>query len=120
MANYDWIVVGGGITGAALSYELARQGGSVLLVEKEALPSSATRYSYGGLAHWAGKTPLLKALGEEGIQRYRTLSEELEADLQFRELDLLMPVAPGYRIEAVEADLADCRIPPQRETSNLG
>jgi glycine/D-amino acid oxidase-like deaminating enzyme len=114
MANYDWIVVGGGITGAALSYELARQGGSVLLLEKEALPASATRYSYGGLAHWAGKTPLLKALGEEGIQRYRTLSEELEADIHFRELDLLLLVAPGYSVETVEADLADCRIPPQR------
>ncbi|MFS8829635.1 NAD(P)/FAD-dependent oxidoreductase [Synechococcus sp. R8-2] len=114
MANYDWIVIGGGITGAALSYELARQGGSVLLVEKEAVLKGATRYSYGGLAHWAGKTPLLKALGEEGIQRYRTLSEELEADIQFRELDLLMPIAPGYDAEAVEADLADCRIPPRR------
>ncbi len=114
MANYDWIIIGGGITGAALSYELARQGGSVLLIEKEALPPSASRYSYGGLAHWAGKTPLLRALGEEGIQRYHTLSEELEADLQFRELDLLMPVAPGYPVETVEVDLADCRIPPQR------
>ncbi len=114
MANYDWIVIGGGITGAALSYELARQGGSVLLIEKEALPPSATRYSYGGLAHWAGKTPLLKALGAEGIQRYRTLSEELEADIHFRELDLLMPIAPGYSVETVEVDLADCRIPPQR------
>lgn len=86
MANYDWILIGGGITGAALSYELARQGGSVLLVEKEAVLKGATRYSYGGLAHWAGKTPMLKALGEEGIQRYRTLSEELEAVLAEAEL----------------------------------
>ncbi|MFQ3612843.1 MAG: FAD-dependent oxidoreductase [Cyanobacteriota bacterium] len=114
MANYDWIVIGGGITGAALSYELARQGGSVLLVEKDAVLQGATRYSYGGLAHWAGKTPMLKALGEEGIQRYRSLSEELQADIQFRELDLLMPIAPGYDADRVEADMADCRIPPQR------
>ncbi|MEN9231853.1 MAG: FAD-dependent oxidoreductase [Thermostichus sp. DG02_5_bins_236] len=113
MANYDWIVIGGGITGAALSYELARQGGSVLLVEKDTVLNGATRYSYGGLAHWAGKTPFLKALGAEGIQRYRTLSEELQADIQFRELDLLMPIAPGYDADAVEADMADCRIPPQ-------
>ena len=109
MANYDWIVIGGGITGAALSYELARQGGSVLLLEKEALPPSATRYSYGGLAHWAGKTPLLKALGEEGIHRYRTLSEELEADLQFRELDLLLLIALGYCVESMEIARASCR-----------
>ncbi|MGQ9838328.1 MAG: NAD(P)/FAD-dependent oxidoreductase [Cyanobacteriota bacterium] len=114
MANYDWIVIGGGITGSALSYELARQGGAVLLVEKDTVLNGATRYSYGGLAHWAGKTPMLKALGEEGIQRYRTLSAELEADIEFRELDLLMPIAPGYDADAVEADMAQCRIPPQR------
>lgn len=113
MVNYDWIVIGGGITGAALSYELARQGGSVLLVEKDAVLQGATRYSYGGLAHWAGKTPFLKALGAEGIQRYRTLSAELQADIQFRELDLLMPIAPGDDADAVEADMAQCRIPPQ-------
>ena len=31
MKIYDWIVVGGGITGAAVSYELAKKGFAVLL-----------------------------------------------------------------------------------------
>ena len=38
MKNYDWIVVGAGITGAALAYELAKQGLQVLLLEKEKNP----------------------------------------------------------------------------------
>lgn len=51
MKTYDWIVVSGGITGAALSYELAKVGLSVLLVEQYASPQNATRYSYGGIAY---------------------------------------------------------------------
>ena len=33
--KYDWIVVGGGITGIALSEILTREGHSVLLIEKK-------------------------------------------------------------------------------------
>jgi glycine/D-amino acid oxidase-like deaminating enzyme len=41
MKTYDWIVVGAGITGAALAYELAKQGLQVLLLEKEKNPITA-------------------------------------------------------------------------------
>ena len=34
MKTYDWIVVGAGITGAALSYEFAKKGYGVLLLEQ--------------------------------------------------------------------------------------
>ncbi|NJO86223.1 MAG: FAD-binding oxidoreductase [Synechococcaceae cyanobacterium RM1_1_27] len=33
--SFDWIVVGAGITGAALAYELSCQGHAVLLIEKD-------------------------------------------------------------------------------------
>ncbi len=51
--NYDWIVVGAGFTGAALAYELAKQGFAVLLLEQNPQPKNATCYSYGGLAFWS-------------------------------------------------------------------
>ena len=35
MKTYDWIVVGAGITGAALGYELAQNGLRVLLIEQD-------------------------------------------------------------------------------------
>jgi glycine/D-amino acid oxidase-like deaminating enzyme len=50
MKTYDWIVIGGGITGAALAYELTKKNFSVLLLEQNAIANNATRYSYGGLA----------------------------------------------------------------------
>src|ERR671932_183892 len=101
MKTYDWIVVGGGITGAALSYELATKGFSVLLLEQDATLQGATRYSYGGLAYWSGTSELTRQLCQEGIERHRTLTEELDTDTQFCELDLLLFIAPADRAEKI-------------------
>jgi glycine/D-amino acid oxidase-like deaminating enzyme len=95
MKTYDWIVVGGGVVGAALSYELASKEFSVLLLEQQVAPESATRYSYGGIAYWSGTTPLTRQLCQEGIEIHRNLSAELDSDTQFRELDLLLPITQG-------------------------
>lgn len=113
MKTYDWIVIGGGITGAALSYELVKQGFAVLLLEKEATPHNATYYSYGGLAYWSGTTDLTKQLCEEGITRHRLLSQELNADTEFRELDLLLTIDRDDNPETVAASYAQFAIPPR-------
>ncbi|PSB45124.1 FAD-dependent oxidoreductase [Cyanosarcina cf. burmensis CCALA 770] len=113
MKIYDWIVVGGGIAGAALSYELVQQGFSVLLLEQDPTGQNATRYSYGGLAFWSGTTDTMRQLCAEGIARHRILSEELAADTQFRELDLLLTIAADDDPAAVAATYADFAIPPQ-------
>lgn len=101
MKTYDWIAVGGGITGAALAYELAYRGFRVLLIEKDAKPDNATRYSYGGLAYWSGTTTLTRQLCREGIELHRNLSAELGADTEFREIDLLLTVAPADDPQAI-------------------
>ena len=62
MQTYDWIVIGGGITGAALSYELAKQKFSVLLLEQHPSLQGATRFGYGGIAFWSGTTALTRRL----------------------------------------------------------
>ncbi|MFQ4142586.1 FAD-binding oxidoreductase [Chlorogloeopsis sp. ULAP02] len=92
MKTYDWIVVGGGFTGAALAYELVKKGFSVLLLEQDANFQNATRYSYGGLAFWSGTTSVTRQLCDEGIARYRILSQELNANIELRELDLLLTI----------------------------
>ncbi|MBT9311490.1 NAD(P)/FAD-dependent oxidoreductase [Leptothoe kymatousa] len=89
MDTFDWIVIGNGLAGAALSYELVCQGLSVLLVD-DGNPDSATRCSYGGIAYWSGTNPITQTLCDLGIERHRQLSEELGATTEFRELDLLL------------------------------
>ncbi len=113
MKTYDWIVVGGGITGAALGYELRQKGFSVLLLEQDAIIQGATRYSYGGLAYWSGTSELTRQLCQEGIELYRRLSEELDADIQFRELDLLLTIDSDRDPQAVANNYARLAIPPR-------
>ena len=113
MKTYDWIVVGGGIAGAALAYELVKTGFAVLLLEQYQTPQNATRYSYGGLAYWSGTTTLTRQLCEEAIARYHILSQELDADIEFRELDLLLTISAASDPEATAGSYNHFAIPPR-------
>ena len=113
MTTYDWMVVGAGITGAALAYELAKQGFSTLLLDQHNPLTGATRYSYGGIAYWSGTTALTRQLCAEGIEHHRILSEELAADTQFRELDLLLTIAADSDPHAMAERYASFAISPR-------
>ncbi len=113
---YDWIIVGGGITGAALGYELVKRGCSVLVVEQDAARQNATYYSYGGLAFWAGTTPLTTQLCQESKARYQELTGELDYEFGLRELDLLLTIATSEHPDAVYANYQRFATPPQRLT----
>ena len=118
MINYDWIVIGGGITGSALAYELSQQKFKVLLLEKDRVADNATVYSYGGLAYWSGTDELTRQLCQEGIELHRNLTAELEGNTEFRELDLVLTidkednpqtVAQNYAQFAIQPELLDVR-----------
>ena len=112
MQTYDYVVVGNGLTGAAISYELTKVGQSVLLMD-DGNPHSGTRYSYGGIGYWAGTTELTEALFRAGIERHRELPEELGADTQLRELDLLLTVEKSADIEALKQGYGSFYTPPK-------
>lgn len=109
----DWIVIGGGITGAALAWELQKRGLAVLLLERHAPLAGASRYSYGGIAYWAGQTPLLQSLGEASRKRYQALSEEFGGSIEFREIDLLLTLAPEDDPAAIASRFQSCAVVPE-------
>ena len=113
MKTYDIIIIGAGIAGAALSYELVIKGFSVLLIEQDTTPQNATRYSYGGLAFWSGTTSLTRQLCKESKKLYQSLSEELNTDIQFRELDLLLTIPQEKNPEDIAANYQRFATPPQ-------
>lgn len=113
MKVYDWIVVGAGLAGSAVSYELTRVGFTVLLLDQSPQPENATRYSYGGIAYWSGTTESMRTLCEEGITLHRNLSDELERETQFRELDLLLTIDVDRDPATIASNYAACAIPPQ-------
>ena len=113
MSVYDWIVVGAGITGSALAYELSKKGLKVLLLEKNRLADNATVYSYGGLAYWSGTTTLTRRLGQIGLELHRQLSNELDSSTGFRELDLLLTVETDENPVAVAQSLPQFAVKPE-------
>ncbi len=110
--GYDWLVVGGGLTGTALAYELQKSGFQVLLVERHVFPQGATRFSYGGIPYWSGTTPLTQQLCQEGIALHHQLSDELEMDTEFRELPLLLTISCSDDPVAIAKLYAQCAIAP--------
>ena len=118
MNTFDWIVVGAGLAGSALSYELTKAGFSVLLLEQAIAPLNGTRYSYGGVAYWSGLTDLTRQLCQESVVLHRQLSAELEADTQFRERQMLLTIEPDHDPDAIAAEYSHFAVPPALLTAD--
>lgn len=87
------LVVGGGVVGLAIAYELARRGRRVRVVERERPGAGATDASAGMLApiSEAGEqAPSLVELGQKSLRRYPELVARLESETG---------IACGYRTE---------------------
>ncbi len=114
IGSVDIIVVGAGITGSALSYELATQGVQVLLLDRdpEAAPN-ATRYSYGGISYWAGTTDPTRQLCKEGLEIHRSLSQILDSPTEFRELPLLSTIGLNQDPAIIQSTFKGLSTSPQ-------
>jgi sarcosine oxidase subunit beta len=80
----DVVIVGGGISGTAAAYELARAGASVTLFEKGELASMASGWTLAGVRQ-SGRHPLELPLARAAVRRWTALGAELEADLEYRQ-----------------------------------
>ncbi|MEZ4665717.1 MAG: FAD-binding oxidoreductase [Thermomicrobiales bacterium] len=78
------IVVGGGISGVAAAYELARNGVSVTLLERDELAGMASGWTLAGVRQ-SGRHPSELPLAAAAVARWPELAEELEADTEYRQ-----------------------------------
>jgi glycine/D-amino acid oxidase-like deaminating enzyme len=88
----DVLIVGAGVVGAAIAYEVARRGRRVLVVDRaEEAAQGATRWSMGG-THWlaAATDERLRDLCLEGLARHQARTEELGTDGGFRARPILV------------------------------
>jgi glycine/D-amino acid oxidase-like deaminating enzyme len=69
MPGADVVVVGGGIVGCAVAYELTRQGASVVLVERDELAAGASGRNHGLLV--VPLDPVLVAMADASLDLYR-------------------------------------------------
>ena len=81
------LIIGGGVIGSSIAYHVARQGRTVLVVERQevAVEPAASWASAGGVTPDWGQHPAEAALARAAVERWPTLAEELEADLHYRQ-----------------------------------
>lgn len=79
----DVIIIGGGISGAATAYEIARAGHSVTLFEARSLAAMASGWTLGGVRQ-SGRDPAELPLAKAAVARWGGIDEELEAATGYR------------------------------------
>lgn len=82
-ARASVVVIGGGITGAATAYELARDGVDVVLVERFGLAAMASGWTLAGVRQ-SGRHPAELPLALAAVERWTALDEELDAATGYR------------------------------------
>src|SRR2546421_12748634 len=82
----DVLIIGGGVVGSSIAYRLARQGRQVLVVERSSVAAApAASWASAGGVRRQGRHPAEARLASEAIERWKTLEQELEADVRSEE-----------------------------------
>lgn len=97
----DVVIVGGGINGCSLAYQLSRRGLNVILFERDYLCSGATgRCGAGIRQQWSTKENII--LARESVRIFRRLSKELKEDIGFRQGGYLIAIHDENELSEVE------------------
>lgn len=82
----ETLIIGGGVIGSALAYQLARAGQTVLVVERAGIAESpAASWASAGGVRRQGRDRAEATLARAAIARWPTLAAELDADLQYHQ-----------------------------------
>ncbi|MGE5485600.1 MAG: FAD-dependent oxidoreductase [Ignavibacteriales bacterium] len=84
----DVVVVGAGSTGCAVAYFLAKRGVRVAVVDRAQVAFEGGGRNMGGIRQ-LGRHPAEIPMAIESVKRFRNLSAELGADIEFREMGYL-------------------------------
>lgn len=107
----DVVVLGGGIVGCAVAYELARRGAAVTLVDPRGIGLGASRASAGMLVPYSeGRhDAVMQALGVRGLEAYERLMQELDPALvgytRRGSIDVALDEGGAANLRAWSADL---------------
>lgn len=99
--TYDGIVVGGGIMGCSVAWQLERKQKRVLVIERRDVASGAVGATDGVVGYHTQKPGPQMDLAVQSIAMFETLGEQLGQDIEYG-LPLLEPVhaLPGFYMAA--------------------
>lgn len=120
MSGTEVVVVGGGIAGTTIAYELASRGLAVTLLEQDRLGAGASGRNTGTLLHQTG--PAVAAMLRASVERYRALPDSFAWTPRSELLLARTPeqlalaaakaqaiAAQGVRVSAVDGDALRAR-----------
>lgn len=84
----DVVIIGGGIIGTSICYELAQRGVSVALFEKGCIGGEQSSRNWGWVRQ-QNRDLFELPLAMYSLQRWETLSQEIGIDLGFRRTGIL-------------------------------
>lgn len=100
------IIIGGGISGTAAAWELAKNGVPVTLLEKGDLASMASGWTLAGVRQ-SGRHPAELPLAESAVRRWEQLAEELGADVEYRQQGNLRLALTEHDVATIKQVVAD-------------
>lgn len=102
------VIIGAGVVGCAIAYELARAGVRVTVVERECVAYGGSGRNGGGVrAQWRFRTELPWAMA--AIEIFKTLDEELGIDSEYRQTGNLILAADEAEMAEHRASVAEQR-----------
>ncbi len=102
----DVVVVGGGVIGSSIAYQLAKRGIGVTLVEAREVACAASGASAGGVRQ-QGRDPRELEIAKRAISMWPTLSDELGADLDYHQDGHLTLVEREADLPEIEQRVAE-------------
>ena len=101
----DVVIIGGGINGCSLAYNLAKQRVNVVVVEKNYLSSGATGACGAGIRQqWSTKENTKLAI--ESVKIFEKLNKELGQEIEFRQGGYLIAVHDEKELRQSEKNVA--------------
>lgn len=102
--NHDVIIVGGGINGTSIAYHLAKQGASVILVEKAFIAGGPTGLS-SAIVRQHYSNPVTARMALNSIEVWQNFSELVGGDSGFTKTGFLIGVRPED-VDGLKANIA--------------
>jgi len=92
------VIIGGGVIGCTIAYNLAKEGVNVVVLEKDYLASGASGRC--GALIWAQWYPmdtseLMARVGNMTLERFANLEEELDTDIEYNLESSISCIRPG-------------------------
>lgn len=101
----DVVIIGGGVSGCSLAYQLAKKGKEVVVVEKKYLSSGATGACGAGIRQqWSTKENTELAI--KSVKIFEKLERELGYDIELRQGGYLIAIHDEKEMKQAEKNVA--------------